>query len=81
MYKYECPVWYWNYAGVKNLYTNQGVTKDEAKKIALKKETALSGSQACNIIMLQQFECTIKSIKNFNGMASIPASVEISDKN
>ena len=29
--------------------------------------------------MLQQFECSIKSIKNFKGMASIPTSVELDD--
>ena len=81
MYKYECPLWYWNYVGIKNLYTDEKVDEKRAKDIALKKESYRTGSEACSIIMLQQFECSIKSVKNFKGMASIPASVEIGDKN
>lgn len=81
MYKYECPLWYWNYTGVKNLYTDDTVDEKKAKQIALRKESYRTGSEGCSVIMLQQFECSIKSVKNFNGMASIPASVEISEKN
>lgn len=77
MYKYECPTWYWNYSGVKNLYTDDSINEEQATKLALDKEKNLSGSEYCNIYMLQQFECTIKSIKNFKGMAAIPSSVEI----
>ena len=80
MYKYECPLWYWNYVGVKNLYTDVTVDEKKAREIALKKESYRTGSKRCNIIMLQQFECSIKSVKNFNGMAAIPASVEINNK-
>jgi hypothetical protein len=80
MYKYECPLWYWNYVGVKNLYTDVTVDEKKAREIALKKESYRTGSERCNIIMLQQFECSIKSVKNFNGMAAIPASVEINNK-
>ena len=79
MYKYDCPTWYWNYSGVKNLYTDDKIDVNKARELALEKEKKLSGSGICNIYMLQQFECSIKSIKNFKGMASIPTSVELGD--
>jgi hypothetical protein len=79
MYKYDCPTWYWHYSGVKNLYTDESIDESKAREIALNRETKISGSGACNIFMLQQFECSIKSVKNFKGMASIPSSVELSN--
>ena len=65
----------------KKQKTDEKVDENRAKQIALRKESYRTGSEACSIIMLQQFECSIKSVKNFKGMASIPASVEIGDKN
>tara|TARA_B000000557_G_C20438642_1_gene302005 strand:- start:227 stop:469 length:243 start_codon:yes stop_codon:yes gene_type:complete len=80
MYKYDCPTWYWNYSGVRNLYTDDDIDESKAREIALEKEKEYSGSSFCNIYMLQQFECSIKSVKNFKGMASIPSSVELGNK-
>ena len=80
MYKYECQTWYWNYSGVKTIYTDESIDEKDAHNIALEKEKRLTGGANCNIYMLQQFECVIKSVKNFKGIAAIPSSVELHKK-
>ena len=37
MYKYDCPTWYWNYSGVKNLYTDDKIDVNKARELALEK--------------------------------------------
>jgi len=76
MYKYMCPRWYGYHSGVENLVISDDISDEKAFNLAMKNAKEKSGSNSCKIYLLQQFQYSIKSVKNYPGMASIPNMVQ-----
>ena len=75
MYKYKCPRWWGNAIGVGNIYSPDGSSEKEVIKTATENSNQYTGSQTCDIYLLQQFELNIKLVKNYAGLTSIPTYV------
>tara|TARA_Y100000385_G_C13013015_1_gene602574 strand:+ start:729 stop:986 length:258 start_codon:yes stop_codon:yes gene_type:complete len=78
MFKYDCQSWYGYYkqTGISQIQVDQELSEDKIINIAKKSANSKTGSTSCNIQLLQQFELSIKSIKNFSGLATIPITIE-----
>ena len=78
MFKYDCPTMYGYYrqTGISQIQVDQELSEEKIINIAKKSSNNKTGSSNCNIQLLQQFELSIKSIKNFSGLATIPITIE-----
>tara|TARA_Y100000385_G_C12977797_1_gene586976 strand:- start:103 stop:354 length:252 start_codon:yes stop_codon:yes gene_type:complete len=75
-----CPRWYGYHSGVENLVISDDISDEKAFNLAMKNATEKSGSNSCKIYLLQQFQYSIKSVKNYPGMASIPNMVQNNER-
>lgn len=74
LYKYSCPRWYGLHSGIKNIAISKTKDSDLIKNLE-SIENIASGSGACKIDLLQKYELTIKNVKNYAGITTIPVSV------
>jgi len=75
MYKYKCPRWYGIESGLRNVYLDETLNEGDIQQTAEKDANNYTGSKTCSISLLQQFHMTIKPIKNYAALTSIPVSV------
>ena len=78
MYKYICKRWYGNVSDVRHITVNDTTTEDHVKKIATKHAKTLSGSQTCDIQLLQKYHMIVKPEKTYVSVTSLPFSNIIS---
>ena len=83
MFKYDCPTWYGYFrsSGISQIQVNEDLSEEKIINIAKRNANNRTGSSNCNIQLLQQFELSIKSVKNFSGLATIPISIETKSSN
>ena len=74
LYKYSCSRWYGLHAGIKNIAISKSTDSDLIKKLE-SIENIASGSTSCKIDLLQKYELTIKNVKNYAGITTIPVNV------
>ena len=68
-YHYNCPRWYGIISGTRNLYLEGNVHPEEA----VRRDAALmSGSQDCDIQLVQKFTMVIQDVETFPFMAAVP---------
>ena len=72
LYKYDCLRWYGNVSGLQNIIVDDNITETEIKKIAEQKANVISGSKSCNISLLQKFSTSIKTVKSYSSLSTIP---------
>ena len=75
MYKYACPRWWGTITGLRNMNTDSGLDEKEVINIAKSDANKYTGSQSCDISLLQKFHVSITPIKNYAALTSIPFSV------
>ena len=75
MYKYACPRWWGTITGLRNMNAEYGLDEKEVIKIAKLDANKYTGSQSCDILLLQKFHVNITPIKNYAALTSIPFSV------
>lgn len=83
MFKYDCPIWYGyiRSSGISQIQVNEDLPEEKIINIAKRSSNSKIGSSNCNIQLLQQFELSIKSVKNFSGLATIPITIETKSSN
>lgn len=74
LYKYSCPRWYTTYSGVKNIKLQATNEKELVEKLT-SIENSYYGSQSCKIDLLQKYELSIRNVKNYAGITTIPVNV------
>lgn len=72
LYKYDCIRWYGNVSGLQNMIVDDKITESEIKKIAEKRANLISGSKSCDISLLQKFSTSIKTVKSYSSLSTIP---------
>lgn len=74
MYKYNCQRWYGTVSDVRHMTVNDSTTEEEVKKIANTFAKKLSGSQTCDIQLLQKYHMIVKPEKTYVSLTSLPFS-------
>lgn len=76
LYTFSCPRWYGKLTGVKNVYFKEEHTEDEVVEILQERSNKLTGSKTCDIKLLQKLKVSIESVKNYDGLATIPLNID-----
>lgn len=69
VYHYNCPRWYGWQSGTRRLYVEGAVHPEQAVKSDAKK---ISGSDDCDIHLIQKFTMVIKDVETYPAMACLP---------
>lgn len=68
-YHYNCPRWYGTVSGTRNLYLEGNVHPEEAIR---RDAASMSGSEDCDIQLVQKFTMVIQDVETFPSMAALP---------
>lgn len=69
-YHYDCKSWYGTIRGTRNIYLEGGEVHPEE---AVRKDAQIvSGSNDCNIRLIQKYTMTITDVETYPAMASLP---------
>jgi hypothetical protein len=74
MYKYNCQRWYGVVTDVRHMTVNDKTTEEKVKKIATIHAKSLSGSQTCDVQLLQKYHMIVKPVKTYVSVTSLPFS-------
>jgi len=76
LYTYKCPRWYGILSGVKNVYFKDEHTDEYVVEVLKERSNKITGSKSCDIKLLQKLKVSIESIKNYEGLATIPLNID-----
>ncbi len=68
-YRYKCKRWYGHVTGTRNLYVEDSTPPQTA---ALQDAKAYSGSETCDVQLMQKFRIVVTDVEMFPGMACQP---------
>jgi len=68
-YSYNCPHWYGNSTGIRNLYLE---TESDPKEAARADAQKLTSSQSCDVHIIQKFRLVVEHLETYPAMATIP---------
>lgn len=71
MYKYSCPSWIGSYKNINHLVVSPETTENDVKIIAKNISNKLTGSQNCNINLLQKYKMTILAEKCYPSLPNM----------
>ena len=75
MYKFKSEKWYGHKEGLRNIHAEHTTSESDIEKLALTDAELFAKSDNCEIALLQKFFVTVKPIKNYAALASIPFTV------
>ena len=70
-YSYKCPRWYGNVNGVNNIFVEDDQTEENVKDLAKNQMNTKTGSQTCDIQLLNKFDLVVKSVKTYPSLTCI----------
>jgi len=70
-YSYDCPRWYGRNQGTRNLYLDP-MSTTEPIEAAKKDAQTISGSQTCDVHLIQKFRLAIEHVETYPAMATTP---------
>mgnify|MGYP005641541969 CR=1 FL=1 len=75
MYKYECPgSWWGTYKGLRNVYTNDNLSDDQAITLAHNDIRKSMDAKNCRVTLLVKYNLSIDSVKAYADITKIPFS-------
>jgi hypothetical protein len=76
LYKYNCPRWYGNVSGLRNIVVDNTILKtvseDKILEIAKHNSNKYTGSKTCDVYLLQKFNTSIRPVKSYSSLSTIP---------
>ena len=71
MYKYSCPSWIGSYKNINNLVVSTETTENDVIAIAKNISNKLTGSQNCDINLLQKYKMIILAEKCYPSLPNM----------
>ncbi len=69
VYHYNCPHWYGWQSGTRRLYVEGTSHPEQAVRADAR---ALSGSDECNIHLIQRYKMIVEDVETYPAMACLP---------
>lgn len=75
MYKFKCEKWYGFKEGLRNIHAENNTDEIDVEELARNDAKSFANSGNCDVALLQKFFVTVKPVKNYAALASIPFTV------